>query len=106
MLWILVSQVSESVNRVAWLGHGELYIRGSKLKIIFNRQLHHLYPVKFVNQGLPFFERILWTYDKPHLIQIGTVMKCVCNDQMTNMYGIEGTEIETDFQNTSVLKIR
>ena len=106
MLWILVSQVSERIYGVAWLRHGELHIRSPKLIIVLDRQLYHSQSIKLMNQRLAFFEGILRTHHKPNLIQIGTVVKRVSDDQMTNMDGIEGTEVKTDFHLTSVLKIR
>ena len=93
MLRVLVGQVSEGIYGVAWLRHGKLHIRGPKLVIILDRQLHHSQSIKLVNQRLAFFEGILWAEHKPNLIQIGAVVKRVCYDQMTNMNGIEGTEV-------------
>ena len=99
MLRVLVTQVSEGIYGVAWLGHSKLHIWSPKLEIILDRKLHHSQPIKLVDQRLALFQRILRTHHKPNLIQIGTVMKRVRDDQVSNMNGIEGTEVKTDLQN-------
>lgn len=69
--------------------------------MIRNCELDHLEPIKFMNQGLTFFERVLRTYDKPNLIQVSPVIQDIGNDKMPDMDWIETTEIQSDLQDFS-----
>lgn len=94
MLGILVTEVGERVNRVAGLGHAKLHIACPEMKVILDGQLDHSQTVKLMDQGLLLFEGILRTYHKPNLVEICAVIKCICNDQMTDVNRVEATEIQ------------
>lgn len=94
MLGILIAQVSERIDCVAGLRHSELHIASPEVKMIRNCQFHHPQTVKLVNQRLLLFEGILRTYHKPNLVEICAVIKCICDDQMTDVNRVEATEIQ------------
>jgi len=105
MLRILVGQVGKRIYSIARPGHGKLHIGSPELIIVANRQLHHSQSIKLMNERLTSLQGILWTDHKPHLIQISAIQQGICNDQMTYMDGIKGTEVESYFQNANWLKI-
>jgi len=89
MLRILLRQVGKGINRIARSRHLKLYIGSSKMKIIINCQLHHAEAIMLMGKRLSLLERILRTHHKPNLIQLGTIIKCLRNNQMSDMDGVE-----------------
>ncbi len=98
MLWILLTEISQGIDGVARAGHVKFHIAGPKVEIIFDRQLDHTQPIKFMDEGFSLFQRILRTDHKPHFIQVRSVVNRLCYDQMTQVNGIEAAEKKPDFQ--------
>lgn len=70
---------------------------GSHLVMVFQSDIDHIKPMPFIQQRGFFFERILWTNYKPDFLQFAVLQKVVSYNQMSEMYGIERPEEQTNF---------
>ena len=85
MLGMLITQIREGIDRIARARHPKLHVTGSEVEIVCDSQLDHAESVLLVCQGFLFFEGILWTDHKPHLIQLATFVDRLSYDQMPDV---------------------
>ncbi len=101
MLGILLSQVGECINRIAWSWHAKLNVGGSKMKIVFNRKLDHTKPIMLMCEGLSFFQGVLRTHHKPYLIQLTAIIERIGDDQMSYMDRVKRAKVQSDLHRLS-----
>lgn len=66
--------------------------------IIIDSGANHVEAVEVAEKSFAGFERILRGNDEPHLVQIGGFRHDIRDDQVADMYRVEGAEEQTDFQ--------
>lgn len=96
MLGILVTEVGERVDSIAWFGHTKLHITGPEVEMICDRKLDHSQSVKLVDQGLLLFEGILGADHKPYFVQVSAIIEDIGNDQVSDMDRIEASKVKSN----------
>jgi len=91
-------QVCQRDNGVTRLGQMKLGIVDFKLWIVGDGGPHQIVPVKFVQQAFAWLQRVLRGDDKPDFFQVAVFHHDVGNRQMPDMNGVEGAEVQADFQ--------
>lgn len=95
---IFFRQMDERMNGIAGAGQVKFDISGFDFVIIIYCGANHIQAVRVAEKSLGGLERILRGDDKPHLVQVSGFRHDICDDQVPDVYRVEGAEKEADFQ--------
>ena len=89
IFWVYCLQMLHGMDGIRRGRQVKFYIAGYQGRVVVDGQLHHIQAVVLVKQVFCFFERVLWGYYKPYLLQVGVLCKMVGNNQVPDMYRVK-----------------
>ena len=97
-LGMRLSQMGHGVRRKIGARQGEFDVSGLEVRMVSDRQMHHLQPMLLWNHVHPLLVRTARRHNKPNFIQSRQIQHVIGNDQMPQMNWIERPEVQPDPQ--------
>ena len=82
---------------VGGLREVEFDVGGLEALVVADGQVHHIEPLAVVEQGVFFLQGVAGRHHEPQFVQVGMFQHIFRNNQMPNVNGVEGSEIESCF---------
>src|SRR5699024_4419487 len=82
MLGIFFAQMRQGIYGKGRLRKPELYVTGTQLRIVPDRQMNHMKSFIIGSKIAAFFKWIQWRHNEPYLIQVRPIGHMIGDDHM------------------------
>ena len=89
---VFFAQMGQSEHSVGGYGQVEFDIAGAHAVVVVHGKTHHLEPLLVGEEGLALLEGVLGGDYKPHFVKFAMGQHRVADDEVTDVYRIEGAE--------------